>query len=453
MSSQDKHISRVLLCAYACSPDRGSEESVGWDTAVQLASRDHQVVVLTRSTERTLSEAKAESIPDELRPTFVSCDLSPVWTNLLGHLGKIGVDLGYFAWLLKARRQVKDLHRAYQFTSSQHVTYARYWMPSPLSSLDIPFIWGPVGGGESIPAAFLNRFSLKGRAFEALRDMMRSIGESMTLAQNNAKRSHIALANTAESAKRMKLMGAESIQIMNSAALSEKDQQTLQKEVIKQDRLTFISVGRLLEWKGFQLGLEAFSRANLPNARYLIVGSGPFKANLVALVQKLSIQNQVDFIASMPRNELFDLMISAHALVHPSMHESGGYVCLEMMAAGNPVICLNVGGPSLFVSDSSGFLASTEDYEQALNEMASFMSRLESEPNLGMRLGQHGKQRVQERFSMSVKSNDLSLIHGGAVQDSVETRVDAPPALRSILRSSTTSSAPNRPVSTPQVSV
>ena len=209
MSSQDKHISRVLLCAYACSPDRGSEESVGWDTAVQLASRGHQVVALTRSSERMLSEAKAESIPQEFRPVFVSCDLPGVWAHLLRQLGKIGVDLAYFAWLMTSRRVVKDLHEAYHFTSSQDVSYARYWMPSPLSNLDIPFVWGPVGGGESIPAAFLSRYTLKGRGFEALRDMMRRFGESMKMAQSNAKRSHLALANTVESANRMKMMGAE----------------------------------------------------------------------------------------------------------------------------------------------------------------------------------------------------------------------------------------------------
>ena len=409
--SSEGGVGRVLLCAYACSPDRGSEESVGWDTSVQLAGRGHEVVVLTRSCEKHLSENKAKTLNLASPPLFVDCNISSWWTALFSRMGKIGVDLAYFIWLIKARGMVRKLHRLHQFTSTQHVTYARYWMPSPLSILDIPFIWGPVGGGESIPKSFISHFSFSGRMFETLRNGMRLLGESLSPTRSNATRSLVALANTRETATRMKRLGASSIRIMNSAALSTKDQLTLAVDVPKPTRLTFISVGRLLEWKGFQYGIQAFAKAGLTEARYIIVGSGPYRSSLIKLSQKLGLEDRVEFLEAIPRADLFTLMSSSHALIHPSMHESGGYVCLEMMAAGNPVICLDAGGPALFVDRTCGLVATTDSVAQSTDEMAAFMVRLSRDPSLGCQLGESGRQRVKNRFSMSVKSDELSAIH------------------------------------------
>ncbi|MDA1028391.1 MAG: glycosyltransferase family 4 protein [Bacteroidetes bacterium] len=404
-----------MLCAYACSPDRGSEESVGWDTALQLANRGHEVVVLTRSSEKALSEDKFRDLNVEHRPTFESCDLPGPVQSFFSKIGKIGVDFGYLTWLLKARGVALRLHVGHSFTSSQHVTYARYWMPSPLSALPIPFVWGPVGGGESVPSAFNDVFSFKGSLFEVVRNVMRRMGEFSLLTRKNALTSHIALANTPETASRMKKMGADNVQIMNAAALSSSDLEYLAGPTNRSQQVTFASIGRLLEWKGFQLGLEAFARAELSDAKYLIVGSGSFKKRLVRLASDLGINEQVEFIEQIPRKDMFSLMKTSHALVHPSLHESGGYVCLEMMAAGNPVLCLDTGGPSLFVDSTCGFVAPIDSKENAIAFLAHGMTLIASDSTLCDKLGAVGRQRVTEFFSMTVKSDELSRIHRGLV--------------------------------------
>ena len=53
------------------------------------------------------------------------------------------------------------------------MTFVKYWAPSCLAWLDIPFIWGPVGGGESLPQGFSSECSLKGRIYELLRSLAR----------------------------------------------------------------------------------------------------------------------------------------------------------------------------------------------------------------------------------------------------------------------------------------
>lgn len=358
-SSQDSHI---LVVAYACSPGRGSEESVGWDTAEALCQQGHRVTVLTRTTERNACPTGTDSHPGL---NIVCHDVPTHWQQRFDRMGKIGVEFGYLLWLQTARGTVRSLHEQMGFSSAQHVTYARYWMPSPLRVLDIPWILGPVGGGESIPAALRATLSRSGRIFETVRDLMRRVGERSPSVRHAARSAAVCLANTPETEARLRRMGAQRIEIINSAALADREfdrlfaasrSHTQAQDALSTSRSGFISVGRLLDWKGFHLGLAAFAQsAHASTETYTIVGTGPFENQLKSQATALGIVNRVHFTGALPRSEVFDRIASARALIHPSLHESGGFVCLEAMACGTPVICIDIGGPGLFVQPAWGY--------------------------------------------------------------------------------------------------
>ena len=72
-------MSRILLSAYACEPDRGSEPAVGWMWATELAASGHEVWVLTRDTNRNAIESATPS-PRPPCLHFEYCDL-PRWAS------------------------------------------------------------------------------------------------------------------------------------------------------------------------------------------------------------------------------------------------------------------------------------------------------------------------------------------------------------------------------------
>ena len=98
-----------------------------------------------------------------------------------------------------------------------------------------------------------------------------------------------------------------------------------------------------MHWKGFHLGLRAFACANLPDAEYWILGDGAELNQLQILADNLGIAQRVKFWGKLSREETLNKLRDCHVLVHPSLHDSGGWVCLEAMAAGRPVICLDLG--------------------------------------------------------------------------------------------------------------
>ena len=64
----------------------------------------------------------------------------------------------------------------------------------------------------------------------------------------------------------------------------------------------------------------------------------------------------MEFIGKLPALADAHSMISqADALIHPALHEAFGQACLEALAHGTPVICLDWAGPGMIVDESSGF--------------------------------------------------------------------------------------------------
>lgn len=168
---------KILVSAYACEPGRGSEPGVGWNLVRQV-SQYHQVWVLTSNCHRSGIEAELARNP---LPNLHFVYFDPFgWTLDWGDEGKKvqwGVQFHYYLWQIWAYFVARKLHQEIKFDLAHHATYVQYARPSFISLLPIPFIWGPVGGGESAPKPFWKDFSLRGKRYEALRNLARGIGE------------------------------------------------------------------------------------------------------------------------------------------------------------------------------------------------------------------------------------------------------------------------------------
>ena len=141
---------RILMSAYACEPHRGSEPGIGWHWATRLARTGHHVWVLTRANNRAAIEGVLEREPgaeSALRyydlPEWV-CR----WKNRAGLLR-----LYYLLWQWGAYGVAQRLCREDRFDLVHHITFGVFRLPSFMAFLGLPFVFGPVGGGESAPRA------------------------------------------------------------------------------------------------------------------------------------------------------------------------------------------------------------------------------------------------------------------------------------------------------------
>lgn len=417
MNSRETRPLKVLLSAYSCEPGKGSERGVGWNVAREVA-KHYEVWVLTRpdeSKEAIEAELQRNPIPNL---HFIYFTL-PFWQDSMRWGQSGAMQLHYYLWQIQAYFIARKLHQEIGFDLAHHVTFVRYSSPSFLCLLPIPFVWGPVGGGESAPGAFWNDFSLKNKIYETLRGAWRFIGECDPFTRMTARRSAIVLATTEDTARQIRKMGATAVQIATESGI-------LQQEIVEfshiappsVDPIRFIDIARLLHWKGFHLGLRAFAAANIPHAEYWILGEGPELDHLQALAHGLGISDRVKFCGHLDRQEVLIKLGQSSVLVHPSLHDSGGWVCLEAMAARRPVICLDLGGPAQQVTEATGIKVSAIDPERTVLELSQAMCKLAGDRDLLMRMGQAGHHHIQTAYSWERKGQNLAELYSHLVSQS-----------------------------------
>jgi glycosyltransferase involved in cell wall biosynthesis len=400
---------KVLISAYACEPGKGSEPGVGWNLAAEAARR-HDVWAITRANNRSVIDAELARNPiPSLHMVYY--DL-PRWSRWWKR-GAPGVRLYYYIWQLALYFVARRLHRQIHFDVTHHVTFVKYWMPSLLPFLPAPFLWGPVGGGESAPRAFQVDCGWRGRLYEVVRSIVRRSCEWDPLVLATARRSALALAVTEDTAQRLRAIGVQQVEIYSEAGLSEAERTSLGTfpSPTAAEPVRFLSLGNMLHLKGFHLGLRAFAVAALPHSEYWLIGDGPYRTHLQQLARSLGIAEKVHFWGALPRAAALAKLGLCHVLVHPSLHDSGGWVCLEAMAAGKPVICLDLGGPGVQVTKATGFKTPAQAPAEAVEDMARAMAVLAWDPGLRVRMGQAGKERVASEYAWERKGEFMTAVY------------------------------------------
>lgn len=403
------------MSAYACEPGKSSEPSVGWNVAREMA-RHHDVWVLTRANNRPAIEAAvAEKPVPGLH--FIWHDL-PSWARWWKQ-GQRGVQLYYYLWQLSAVRLVRRVHRAVGFDIAHHVTFVKYWVPTCLAFLPVPYVWGPVGGGESAPRSLWKGLSLRGQTHEIVREVFRWLAEQDPLVRVSASRARLAVATTEETATRLRKLRARNVEIFPAIALDSQDtnlSRNRQEEAVTKP-LRFISIGNLIDLKGFHLGIQAFAEARLENSVYWIVGAGRSRRRLESLCRRLGIVEQVHFHGKLPPGETLSKLAESDVLLFPSLHDSGGFVCLEAMASGKPVVCLDLGGPSLLVGDECGTKVPATNVDLTVRDLATAMCRLAEDREAAQTMGEAGRRKVLADYVWPRKVEAFSRIYDAVLSE------------------------------------
>lgn len=139
-----------------------------------------------------------------------------------------------------------------------------------------------------------------------------------------------------------------------------------------QGPFTLGAIGRFHEQKGFDILVEAFVQAALPDARLLLVGDGGERPRFEGLAKN---HRNIQFTGS--TNAPAEALAGCHAIAMPSRWEPYGLVALEAMAAQRPVFCSNADGLRQHIRN--GALAVHE------NSLDGWVEFLRAFANLGIR--------------------------------------------------------------------
>ena len=335
---------RILVAAYACSPAIGSEPGVGWGWVKALAQY-HDLWVLTAAHFRDDIESELARDPELSRhitfhyiPRFRAMLLERFWHPAYLWTYK-------HQWQREAYRVARRLHAEVRFDLVHQLTYVGFRVPGYLWKLDIPFVWGPLGGLEQLPWSFFGALEWQGRAYYFCRNLWnqfdRRIAPTPRRVFGKAAAIISATSGIRDNIRRFYHRDSSVVCEIGIPPITVPRPHSR----CPQEPLRLLWSGNHNPGKALPLLLRALAGIEpRVNWRLTIVGDGPRTSHWRRLSAKLGLESRCDWLGRVPRAQALAAMQSAHVLVITSLYDLTSTVLVEALTNGVPVICPDLYG-------------------------------------------------------------------------------------------------------------
>jgi glycosyltransferase involved in cell wall biosynthesis len=320
-----------------------------------------EVWVLTRSNNQEVIEANPLSHTAGLN--LIYYDL-PKWALKLKKQAWFRAAY-YTLWQWGAYRVAAKYHDDKPFDVVYHVTFVSMRYGSFMGRLGIPFVIGPIAGGERALFRLRRGIPLRYFVIDLLRDLSILLQRYNLMARQAYASAERIYVTTSASLRLIPPKWRSKVTV--HLALAMQCHATHKAARRRSQDLRFVFAGNLFPFKGVHLAIRALAEARraIPIATLTVFGVGPAEKWLRALARRYCVSHAVEFAGSIPRQQLINSLHRYTALIFPCLHDSGGFVVLEALSEGIPVVCLDIGGPGVIVNESCGIAIPTANANEA----------------------------------------------------------------------------------------
>jgi glycosyltransferase involved in cell wall biosynthesis len=358
---------KILLSAFACDPTEGSEPGNGWNWAVGLSQQGYEVHCLTREVGR--QNIQSFTKPDNLFFHYINL---PFGFERLYSFSQPTMYLHYLSWQWLAYKKAKGLHEEIVFDLIHHVTWGSLQMGSFLYKIEVPFIFGPAGGGQKAPVSF-KKYFLDHWKSEVKREKVSQLFLKWNPGfKNMIKKASAVLVSNNDTFELAQRYGANNVHLVFDVGLPASFfPDMLLREHNFSTSLRLLWVGRFLPRKGLLLIVEVMAKLkNYPGITLTVVGDGEMRMAFIQAVEHLGLQDQVSWMGKIPFNEVKEVYASHDVFFFTSLRDSCGAQLIEAMAYGLPVITLNLHGSGMIVDTDRGITVEVSEPNTTVNELA-----------------------------------------------------------------------------------
>ena len=341
----------------------------------------------------------------------------------------MALQLYAYLWQIRACFEARKLHQKVKFDVFHHITFANDWMASYIGALlPIPYLRGPGGGAHRTPGGFLREYSFGARFWERFRSAGQWVLRRDPFFVRSQRRARVILLCNREAADAVPKALRHKVQLFPVNGISAEDLRIIAGENVRQGKnaerapdpqapsqrlFEVLYAGKLLGLKGVALGIRGFAlfAQRHSDVEFSLVGDGPERARLEALIQELGVGNCVHLQKWMPRSELLVLMRASDVFLFPSLRDGGGAVVVEALAAGKPVICMDLAGPGLHVTEDCGIKIPPQTTDQTVKGIADALEHLYGDRELVARMGKAARHRAEEAYVLDKLGDRLRGIY------------------------------------------
>lgn len=395
---------KIFVSAYACEPGLGSEIGVGWHWVLEM-SKYFDLWVLTRESNRRSIEPWIAQHPEYGSIRFLYYDW-PKWARCWKK-GLRGVRTYYNLWQLCTNSIVKRTMRENGIKVYHHLTYGNVlWGVSSYGQKQF-FIWGPVGGVETIPEEYSRFYPKKMRMVECLRRMVVGNLKRNRGFKNRCRNADLILCKTDILRQHIPACCQDKAVLFTDVAVDAFSQMA-PIETEKDKRVVeYITVGRLDPWRGFDLTIEAFALASAKSddIHLTIIGKGADKERLTALIDKLNLGGKVTMAGAVSMERYQEDMRCSDVVVNASLKEGAVTVSFDSMALGKPLICIDTTGYTRYFSSDYAEIIQRGGRAGTIRALADSMVKL-TDPQIRHEMGSKA-QAAGKRFTWQNRGREI----------------------------------------------
>lgn len=373
----------IIVVTLEIDPRKGSEPGKGWwwSNALSPFFKLH-IITQPVSVEACLPEPTVREAGWEFHPTTSAVT---TWKFPTGYRQ-------YAAWLQEALQMSATIAKDRPIAGLCHVTLGSFRVLPPYESLGIPFVIGPLGGGECAPMAHLwpRPVPFTHKLTESIRPLFNNLFAIVPALRQTLRHAAMVMTTSRETEQVVRRMGARHTTVVFPDAYDQKidlvsvirRREAQLSEIGHEVRLLW--QGRPLWWKGPDIALLLVARAVAAGIRIRLTmvcpWQGEFSTRIKELIQRLGIASQVELREPASREVFIQTFEEHHGFLATSLHDSGGIPLLEAQAAGLPCLTLALGGNRLAACPEAGLGAETPNTDAFLHRAVECLRQWQQDP-------------------------------------------------------------------------
>jgi len=380
---------KVLMIAYACNPEGGGEHWLGWRWAEE-ASKKYSVHLITTPNARAQVEKHATS--HGIIPYFVEQPRGGRWGRKI-------------RWQSRVLKFASELHTRKHFRIVHQTTFHTFRVPFLAADLGIPSVWGPVAGGEAVPAGF-GGYLGPARFGETMRKLVNQLCLRLPAISRSMNRSSVIFVSNQTTLNFLPPNVRHKCLVVSPNALRPEDEMPMPSVARTPDQssgLRLLYVGNCAHTRAMRIVFEAMTRGGLEKCRLTVAGTGEALNHWKQCASHLGLGKRVHFTGFVTRDKLPELYGTADVLVFPALRDSGGSALLEAMSKAIPVICLDWGGPGEMVNEQSGVKIPVSTPAKTVAAFAEGLRQLEQDSGWRRELCVGARLRACSHFTWANK--------------------------------------------------
>jgi glycosyltransferase involved in cell wall biosynthesis len=320
----------------------------------------------------------------------------------------------YHLWQRRILPIAADLHRKQPFDIVHQVTYNTYREPGYVWKLGAPFIWGPIGGTQNYPWAFLRKAGFRGALGEFIRNCLNlvQLHASRRFRRAGQTAKVLIAANSTAQRDLRKYVGRDSVLMSDTGC----DKVSGSQREPHDGPMRIIWSGLVTPRKALHLLLEALSLLPVDVKYELhVVGVGPESRRCKKLAARLGVDSNVKWLGWLSHDQAKEHFLWADVFAFTSLRDTTGTVLSEALCHGVPIICFDHQGARDIVTDRCGIKIPVVSPKESIQGLADAIACLARDRSRLRAMGLAAKER-SELYLWNELGRQMAAIYEGVLK-------------------------------------